>query len=1214
MKKIMRRILAFICSLAIVFTGISANHRLSNEVQAAPDVTPTGTMSLNVGSGIFEFKTIPHAGSGFLNISYDGAPSDYSYGIEFLDEAFAEKYITFGGGMTYEDLVEGKTIFYVATNSILQLNWGNRENAFTEGWFFTIAKDALIPYATASGVAYMALDKEYVFTFNAGNADWDNFVSIVGYNTTTFSLGSFSMWGNGTGAVTTQLEFTDNNVKDWASTYTEMQNDERYADYIQFTNKEFTELNGDVKVQYVLDGIKCIQIANWGSLRSSMKDGDQMIFYEGLPIYYKDKLGNNWKATLDATYIYECYGSNPANTQIFYGVKLTDAATYGLYTNGSGVATTAQGVEQFTNIGFDAASSAVLRNHNVSIDILNETAAERYLKVADYTAQEARTLGIALRFIPIASTMQIGFSDAAVDALEVGDQILLKKGLPVVYLNNGTLCAATLDADYAITITGNDGTHLTLTYVLSGTYSLTETVTGPAGPEGGHYFWGMPIKPDAFSDIQVRTEDAFTEVWKDYVTLSKHDANAISTDGARMRWYGYGPEIFQGVRLYTNISFLDGEDLIVKKGLPITYTTTNNKTKTILLDKDYGFVYSVATGAFTYDSSIVVEEDKPVTEVTEFGLNTVVGATGTEGTHQVFNNFITDAPFVYENYYSKALHEDEVAVTYLDYSNCVEADTLSKNTKFYFILASDDVQVIQVQFTQEGIAALEVGDKIILRKGMPVAYNATDEDAVATLDDDYVLKVTQKNGDAVTLQAELTGTFSLTDVFYHTDAYMDVYYGSTDDLTDAVPMDSVDLDTAIMKEYLEISGETYDSLIAKGYYMEVFTIPALRGLRINFANFDLKAGDVILFREGLPLTYTTTSGKTKTVYLDGTYGYQKNNQTAFVYDANLKEILPPEQNEFGFGDNHGAFTTAHDDYIGINLPIEGGAIQTSGYFYPDFMSEMTNYPLIQVGDYTVQELLDNDFEVLFIPSAGVVQVVLGNVAWQEGMEITFKKGMTISYYDNGEKQYVLDEDYSYQIVKENEVYILKKANFFVSIIVDGAERVAEKFKMGTKIDLTPYKNELKGKVMSVTVNGEPTADTTLVVSETMEVVIENRSDLCIVVFLDNGKTCAVREYLITDKNLEIPYAPDMDGYDDSWEEFTLVNGTIYVDAIHTEKQIHPTINLSGVVIESAENDAQKNSPVTGDNVNYGGWLLCGTVAAGFAIFALSGKRKKMNER
>lgn len=611
-----KRILAVLCAIAMVFTSVS----IGDSVKAASGTISIDTSSIN---GVLGYKSEANGGTGYLNIPYTGVASDYVSNTQnFLDAAFSDSYITYGGGMTAADLLDGVHSFYVATDSIIQFNWSKRTVPFEDGWSFTIAKGALFPYVSTSGTKYMPLDKDYTFTVLPGNADYDCIFSIKGTNATTFSLGKLSIWGNAMSGAT-QIPFADSNVANYNTTYTYIHADEAYEDYIRITGVDYSDYATEsIKIRYVLEGSeRCIQIEDWGNLREKMGKGDQIIFYEGLPIYYTDTVGNQWKATLDATYVYECQGDNADNTQVFYGVNLSNAAEYGITTSASAVSTNPQSAtnpEQFRNINFDSASNGLVL-HDVNVNVLEDTVARDYVKLSGCTVEEAMEFGFVLRFIPNANVLQIGFGEAMVDAIEVGDTILLKKGMPVVYLYNGELCAAKLDSDYCFAITANDGTKLSLTYTVAGTYSLTGVTHSPVS-EAGYQYWGLDIAADAFADAASRGEGKYEfDKMQDYVEFSAHSASDAMADGSHISWYTYEANIYQGLRLYSNLEFNTGEVLMLKKGLPISYNTTGGKNKTATLNQDYGFVFN--GNKFNYDASLGNEETADTSGKTVFDFN-----------------------------------------------------------------------------------------------------------------------------------------------------------------------------------------------------------------------------------------------------------------------------------------------------------------------------------------------------------------------------------------------------------------------------------------------------------------------------------------------------------------------------------------------------------------------------------------------------------------
>ena len=1077
-----KRIVAGICCLMLVVTGLYIA-----EPQQAKAAEPSGTMSIT--TTIYGYSSVGSSYAhpdGYMNLGYTTTATDYkSNGQNFLDATFAEKYITYGGGMTYDDLVNGMLSFYIATGNILQFNWANRTDAFTVGWFFTIAQGALLPYVNSSGAtSYMALDKEYKISFGAGNGDNEYVISITGLKATTYSLGNLGIWGNGTGNATSQIVFTDDNVRNYQSgQYHRFEADESYAEYFQLGDMTYEELvSNHVQIQTVLDGSdRCIQFVNWGTLRERLKAGDQLIFYKGLPINYKDSSGTICKAVLDATYVYECIGSNSDNTQVFYGVKLDDTtSTYGISTQASAITTVAQGTEQYWNISMTGNTNS---SHAVNTDVLTDKVAEPYLKVAGYTVKEARDLGIAFRYIPNANVIQIGFSKNAVAGLKAGDTIELKKGMPVVYMYNNALCAAKLDADYTITITANNGTNLGLTWVQSGTFGLSGNIGTPI-VEAGSYYYDVYFAETLFEDAKSTFQGSFysdkaslRELIRQYFTVKGKTAETLTSDGWDLRRYNLSG--FQALRFYCPTgkwNLADGDYVLFKKGFPITYTTKENKTKTITLDKDYGFRLSGT--AFTYDSSInsgTQEDPKP---------------------------------------------------TYLNFG-------LVDNTKSFV----DGDQVVKFNLPlKEGAIATQ-----------PVLVNLLTDESAST--------------------------------------------------------------------FITVKGYTNEQLVNDGvcfrFYPQAGCIQIDPGSRCTMSDFS-----EITFKRGMTISYEDNGSKKATI--DNDYEYQVTdnwNGTYTLEKAGTEEQV--DEYEITLTGPAGSFE--EQGVVKVNLPISGGVI-AGNYVFTDIMKDAVARGYLTVDGYSTEQLSEADFHALYLPTAGVIQLAFGNVELKDGMEITFTGGMSVSYVDgNNKKRAILKQDCTYTVSYEEEsnVYVMKVVeNYNVTITVDGSLVLSGIYKMGTKLDLSGYRNTAKGKIMSIEVNGESVQDTTLVVSENADVVILNRADVCIVIFKDNGTIVAVRLYSLNDKNIKIPYAPDQDGYDDSWEEFQLVNDVITVNAIHKARQTEPIVDLEGASNDTDDGagNTSATGTKTGDTTLVVLWLVLALGAAGAVTFLGYRGRKRLHKK
>ncbi len=1545
MKKSLKRILAIICCVAVVLTDISVHNLLDKGVQAA-DASATNEMSLKIESvdNILGLNT-----GGLLNIPYSGVASDYAgSGSNFLDATFAEKYITFSGGMTYEDLTEGVLTFYVATDSILQMNWANRTTAFEEGWSFTIAQGALLPYRTASGVAYMALDREYTFTFVDGASyGYTNVVKLTAYYITSFGMKVDTLFGSGLSA-NTEIHFADaanNQLKDYKAKYTYIHNDSAYADYIEISGYEFSELEGaSVKLRYILDnGTECIQFESWGNIRNTMKVGDQIILKKGFPIYYTGTNGYNYKALLDGTYVYECVGSNEQNTQTFIGMKY-DATknVYGINTNANGMETVAQSAsnpEQYVNIAFDSNSQNAITDTTVTTNLLGEMIAEEYIQIADYTVAEARALGMTFRFIPSAKVMQLGFGESAVDALEVGDQIILKAGLPIVYkISDSKLSSATLDDNYAITVLENDGTNMTLQYVLMDTYGLNGNVS--RGSDDGYASTGYV---NMFFNEDIPASQTFQEVIKDakgnansdnllkngYFSISGYDYEDLKSVITLKAFNISALRSFRFVYTVSGVTFKDGDVAMWKAGLPISYNVSaggTTKHKTIYLDKDYGFVYDDTTSTFVYDSSLVSQpEETPVETTATLNLHTQSQLTGADGRTNLY--YTSSGTIVADGEVANILSNEETA-TYIDMCGVDTASLNSNNVSIKFIPSAACFQIAW----GSDLSWVQEGGLITFTKGMPVYYTSDNVKKRVVLEETVVYEITEVEGATIkiekyvpTVQYAIPTNDLGTGVSTNSAAnsilnILNVETGANNVLADAARVYSP-LSAATIEEYIDFFGMASEEITSYGVTIRFIKDGATEVLQILWGtSMDaLENGDELVLKQGLPFTYTTQSGETKKIVLNQDYTFVVHNGNAtntkilkiktvkeevipnftfrtesaltgadgrtnlyytpdveVVADGAVNNILTnaetagyidmcgvatdtllannvkikfiPSESCFqiAWGDdlswvkagdiitfsagmpvyyenegeeNHAVLqktavyeitsingtTIQVDTYVekvefsldkvqfgtgknagpnansvikilepqtGANNLLDGAntiyaplsdeivasyvdvcgltaeEIETYGMsfrFIKDGGTQVlqilwgTSAAELEIGSYLIFRkglpftctmadgstktlVLDKDYiyEVTgtnlentrvfdyvtttavtkkewamengaiyntalgvggegyynnisisscemtedlsslrvtldavtmaeYISFAGVdptqyanlgieaIVVIDGNtkvvqLRWGEttslieaGDEIIFKKGMPIKISKDGAKTvYELDADYVFTISEHTDgangyrLTTSKIDEFNVVIKVDGAETVNGLYKTGTKFDLEQYRNAAIGKVMSIQINGVSTQNTEYIVSEDAEIVIANRFDVCIVMFKDEGVVVATREYVLTDENIKIPFAPDKDGYDDSWEEFKLVNGVIEVNAVHTLKaSTTPSIKLSGVVIEETNkpaDDSSATSPQTGDASSTTAWIVVSVVAMMFVILKLADKNKARRER
>ncbi len=156
----MKRIIALLLAFVVAFGSFYIE---GGEAQAADP---------NISFEIGDNRNIDTSADtqNYYNIRVYGMPSNYSSNYNmFFDQTFSDTYVTYSGGLTYDNLKINMNIFW-ASNIFIQLKWANRTEGFPDGSSFTIAKGARIPYTTSSGVAYVAVDAWYTFTFSAPSA------------------------------------------------------------------------------------------------------------------------------------------------------------------------------------------------------------------------------------------------------------------------------------------------------------------------------------------------------------------------------------------------------------------------------------------------------------------------------------------------------------------------------------------------------------------------------------------------------------------------------------------------------------------------------------------------------------------------------------------------------------------------------------------------------------------------------------------------------------------------------------------------------------------------------------------------------------------------------------------------------------------------------------------------------------------------------------
>lgn len=1041
-----KRMVAMLLSIAMAVSGLYVVQ--GRQVKAAGS---GGTMTITTSAYGLSLPESGYGGeTGYANLPYTTTVTDYGGpGTDFLTADFAEQYITYGGGMTYADLVEGKKIFYVATDSILQLNWCNRRTAFTPGWSFTIAQGAPLPYKTTSGATgYMTPDKEYTFTFEGSNAPENQHVlKIKGVHTTTFSLAASSdVFGNGLAEnVTTQFWFagTDTNVSGYDTKYMNFETNDSYASYFSLGNYEFSEMeSAGVKIRTVLDGdTRCIQIEKWGKLRETMNQGDQIIFWKGFPLSYT-VAGEEWRAELDATYVYECTGSNSDNSQVFRGLKLDESAySYGIATVMKEVSPFAQGDGKAYNLNMTPNTNT--DTTYAGPNIMTDRVASDYIKVADLTRKEAVDKGIELRYIPTANVLQLQLSQTATEYLKAGDIIELKKGMPTVYEINNSLKAAVLDDDYMITITKNDKNDPLITVVKGGSFRLKSGEYTKAS-EAEAYYWDLKFDETLFADAKTEFQGDFAGIYKtadllkDYFAVAGKSSDDLATDGWYLRRYHLSNGGYQRIRFYCPEKKFDLEDgavVVFKKGFPIDYETSDGKIRIIRLDKDYGYRYTASDQKFTYDASLTYE-DTQTTDIT-FSFNEAENANTFPENSVYKQNFpisTTPALAVTDETYISLLDSADSAA-YIDFLGCTTEELTQAGVKVYFILTSG-YQGIQITWGSD-LTWIEEGAELQFTKGLPVSCKVGGTQKTFRLADDviYVVTKTDMTNQKLTLTSYAKeGEWSLPKGEFGTGTATDADASIGINLLDPVTGENNLLDEIAttlyynipdetVTEYIDFAGWTQEQLKESNVRFKVVKDGQYQLFQFFFGTSaeKLEPGSFVTLKKGMPFYYTTADAKKRAMYLDKDYVWQvssgnKDNTRVLTY-------MSAEDNK-AWGLDTGIYNVAVGDSEGYynNIFLQGDVVsdETETLYHMTEDAVLTSY--LQFGhiDPSKYASLGVRAQIVLAGDTKVLQLRWGNATneIEEGQKVVFKKGFPIVANTGGKQVlYKLDANYTFTIKK-----------------------------------------------------------------------------------------------------------------------------------------------------------------------------------------------------
>ncbi len=621
MGKMKKKVIAWLLVLVMVGAYLPA---AGNSVKAATNPTISFTSVVPEDGTAYTGAPLQNKSrGGYINLAMtcsfeNGRGSGYSNMVtsDVMQSLYDTGYLTVGGGLTIDDLKTGLYGFVVANASIYQLNWQNRTEGFADGATFTLKQGALLPYVDGSGNATLELDADYTFKFKAtSDTNYWNEVEITRSLTTTYGM-STAEWGNGLATTTaTNRAFANaDGITGFTTKYQRIDNDETYAEYIDFAGMELTTLNATygAQIQYILDGSNKLIQFTWGTLRDVLQTGDQIILKKGLPIPYM--VGTvKYTAFLDSDYVFQVTGSNDSNTQVFKGIAYDATANQFELTTGTKSFFTESSISK-ANLGFTYTDSTTSITGPYT-NVFAGNMVEDYIEFSSCTLEEVNATGAKLQYIAAAKVLQFEYNDALKEILKTGDTITLKKGLPVIIndtVTTGTLVSATLANTYLCTITDTG-----MDVVLLEDYSLTGA-SYQVYTEGSTQYMRLQYTTGFFTDFPNGEKDltAANADLYNYISVDGVTGDALQTAGYYFKIYKPTNTFFRLYKSATDFPVASGTEIIFKKGLPVDYTA-DSVVKRAVLDKDYGFRYDGTN--YVYDATLTfpASSEEPTVAVPE---------------------------------------------------------------------------------------------------------------------------------------------------------------------------------------------------------------------------------------------------------------------------------------------------------------------------------------------------------------------------------------------------------------------------------------------------------------------------------------------------------------------------------------------------------------------------------------------------------------------
>ncbi len=910
MKTMKQRVIAILCCVVLLVTSLYIVEPQKAEAAETDTVVKITTEQQGFNTG---------TGGQFVNLTYESALTDYASGANYFTETWVQENLILGGGMTTSDIMTGVNIGYVATNSIIQFNWNQRNKAFENGSYFIIKEGARFPYNTTAGTtAYITTDANYKVAFEAGrDATEYNFVRIMRY----IDAGEIAITATGTSfSIDTTYNYNYINVTtealpNYSASSGLFTIDETYI-------AEWMELEGMTATD-VTSGLRSARhvIANTIQFTYDMRDagwpeGASLTWKKGAPLYYVDANNNMACVTLDEEYKL----SVVANTQATDKHHSISIEKIYIPEQAGEIAIGA------TEVGFNIASgydyinitlAEAVSNYQsgIALDVA-ESVEDGWIQFGNGATYEQLTTGMTGVKLETTQIIQFLYQPNLASGLVFpeGGTITFKKGMPWYYNDtNGGVSYVTLDEDYIFkaynnpTVTQHQSFLIEKSYVpeYKGKVSILSTNVGfTIDTQYNYNFINVVI--DTVPDWSSSINDDFGYIDKDYETAGHlvFENSTVQTE------YYTG---LRQTRLETNniiqfqydtreSGFTQNLWFALAEGLPLYYNDTNGGISYVVLDKNYMFTAVAPNDATEHNRINITSVDEIPAE-----------ATFTMTTEYLSSFWETIGGEQYRYKHNAVYTSTKAAADTTSVSNILDGTGDAGNTIDYVDIFGMDADIlknlgISIIFYPEATTFqivwdatvfdwIEKGMILTLKEGMPVYYANGD---VMTLSEGIsyqVTTVTQPtetgNGSIIMQKYEAplpAKKYALsTDVFGtgstgQTGLYiLNPETGAKDVLSDSAGNvgawlggSEAPYDYGVASKWVDFMGFTAEEMEAHQVQFLLINNGEVQVLQIRWGtSLDVMGiGSQITFKEGMPFTYTNANGKQQVVELDKDYTFE----------------------------------------------------------------------------------------------------------------------------------------------------------------------------------------------------------------------------------------------------------------------------------------------------------------------------------------------------